>query len=544
MEPGTPEPTNETPGVPAAAPPFRSRPAVWATALFLALTVVYLLGAGPFPVGDALVNLYLPVRVLTRGELTFTPVESPFLFQWELEEPHRTKWKWTHQGQDPPVEPASWDDEILGRKAGDLLRDGVLKLSRPRYFLVPSAKEGRYVGIYGIGAGLAAVPYFAALSAVKGDWRANSRVLWAEARPFAAACIAGSAAFLFLALLAHLPRSSALALSLAYGLGTCVWCEPSQALWQQTPALLFASMGLYFRMRLTEGSRWAAACGLALGAAAFCRPTAGLLLVAVGVDVILRERKALWAFAAAAALPLLALATANACLLGSPFRFGQMAAAELLTESSGGAASSGSGPAALGLLFSPSRGLLVFSPFLAFAAWGAVRSWKSPAFAALRAPGLAAAAGYLIACSWFAWYGGWSFGYRILVEWAPVLVLLIIPVAEPIRARRPLLAAFVVATLWSAALQVLGVYGYDPAAWNGRAGVETDRGVVPASDSDPASLPRVSLNVDDPQYRGRLWSVVDSQIAYLLGRPGVFSERAASWEKHMERAAREKEGSP
>ena len=39
---------------------------------------------------------------------------------------------------------------------------------------------------------------------------------------------------------------------------------------------------------------------------------------------------------------------------------------------------------AFGLLASPSRGLLVFSPFLVLAFWGLPRLWKEPAYAPLR----------------------------------------------------------------------------------------------------------------------------------------------------------------
>ena len=38
----------------------------------------------------------------------------------------------------------------------------------------------------------------------------------------------------------------------------------------------------------------------------------------------------------------------------------------------------------LGLLVSPSRGMLVYSPVLAFAFWGALRVWRNDRFRALQ----------------------------------------------------------------------------------------------------------------------------------------------------------------
>ena len=223
--PGNGPPQEPQPGSPPA--PKVERKWVHPLAIFALLMAVYHSNGGFLPARDATPNLYLPVQAIARGSLSFTPRESPFMFGWKVR---------TIDGE-RGVEVGSWEDDLFGRKASDLYDADVLVLDRPRYFLVPSVREGRFVNIYGPGAGLVAMPFFAVLSALKSDWRRNSGVLGYEGKTFASACVAGSAVLVFLTLLHHVRRSIAWLLTFMYGLGTCVWTEPTQALWQQTPTL-------------------------------------------------------------------------------------------------------------------------------------------------------------------------------------------------------------------------------------------------------------------------------------------------------------------
>jgi len=536
---------SDSPG-PNAAPPTAIRRRLPPALLFVVLMTVYLTNEGPIPIRDTLVNTYLPVRFLVDGSLTFTPRDTPFLFAWTLEEPYRTKWEFQRREGMTDLVVESWDSEILGKRAWELADEGILKVSRPLYALTPSTREGRYVSIYGPGAGLSAVPYFGALALIKGNWRENSRILWGEARVFASACIAGSAVVLYFTLMLLLPQGPSIALSLLYGLGSCVWCEPTQMLWQQTPTVLFVTLGLYFLMRLSEKPRFGAACGLALGLAVLCRPTAGLLLMAAAIVVFIGEKKSRLPFVLGALPPLLFLAGYNAWFLGSPFRFGQVAAAESLTAGADSASQPSFVARAAGLLISPSRGLLVFSPFLGFAFWGAADSWKNHSRLALRALSVAFLAELVVASSWFSWHAGWSFGYRILVEWIPVLFLLLAPVVPRILRCKPLAITFAALGLWSIGLQVLGAYGYLPDAWNARPAYEIEKAGQPVLVAEPPAEggKKVPMDVDQPRFQDRLWSVGDSQIVYLMSRPGVFAECAREKRRSLEFAERQKGGPP
>jgi hypothetical protein len=205
------------------------------------------------------------------------------------------------------------------------------------------------------------------------------------------------------------------------------------------------------------------------------------------------------------------------------------------------------------VLFSPSRGLFIFSPFLAFAVWGAVESWRHPSFEYLRAISVAASGMLLLTFKWFEWFGGWVFGYRLIVELTPLLMILLIPVAGRILASRGLRAAFLVLGMISIAIQALGAFAYDPTAWNGRKGFEIRMNGEPGTrilldeeeanrmidSGNAAPVGLVTMDVAQPKFRGRFWSFEDGQLAWLL-KPGSSGAARAARRRLIAGAAREK----
>lgn len=98
----------------------------------------------------------------------------------------------------------------------------------------------------------------------------------------------------------------------------------------------------------------------------------------------------------------------------------------------------------------------------------------------------------MIAAKWFDWWGGWSYGYRPIVDTMPFLTLLLLPVMDRIMIGPMLRTAFALLLTWSISVQCIGAFGYDCATWNNRGGE----------------------NIDLPQHRHRLWSIRDMQIMY------------------------------
>ncbi len=471
----------------------RPRAALPGILILLALLGIYHLDGGFLHCVDSMASHHLPISIVREGNLSFRPVEAPALFRWNL------------PGRRNPSGDAfqSWNDVHAGKPMSHWRDTGQLSLNSMQFCVVRSVRPGLFVNTFGIGPGLVALPIFAVLMAASDDLASDAAAQWYGGKFVGALTVSVSAIFVFLAAALFLRRRSAALLALAYALGTCVWSTSSQALLQHGPNAMFLAMGAYFLCRIGRPGRSAVWCGLALGAAFVCRPTSLLVLAAVGVWLLFAHRKALLPYALGALPLLIAVAVYNDWYLGAPWRFGQSVIAPFIAEPKTGSPQMWQTPmltGLAGLLASPSRGLFVYSPFLLFALWGAVAVWRDRRFQAFRPLTIALPAIVCLEAKHFDWWSGWSFGYRHLVDLAPLLVVLLVPIAAVIFRRRALLALFAVLLAWSVGVQVLGAFAYNLSGWNAR---------VVAGQEAPQ-------DIDRPEHRHRLWSITDSQIPYYL----------------------------
>jgi hypothetical protein len=147
-----------------------------------------------------------------------------------------------------------------------------------------------------------------------------------------------------------------------------------------------------------------------------------------------------------------------------------------------------------GLLVSPSRGLFVYSPILMLAVAGVVLSLRQPRrrlFFGCLAAGLGAS--LLTLAKYSLWFGGASFGPRLLTDVLPALTMFLAPAWAALERRRFWRVAAMLLVAVSIGVQVVGVFYYPSPRevdWN--------------------SAPR------DVPVRTRVWDWKDSQIARLL----------------------------
>ncbi|HEV8535831.1 MAG TPA: hypothetical protein VGR87_08945 [Candidatus Limnocylindria bacterium] len=205
------------------------------------------------------------------------------------------------------------------------------------------------------------------------------------------------------------PRWS-LTLVLLYFLATSVRTVSSQALWQHAGVHLAVASALFLVLR-EEGIPVARefAGGLLLGLGGVVRQTTAVLALGIGG---LRPGRLLAGLLGAAVgiAPLLAY---NDLAFGSPLEQGY-----------------GIKPfdtpivvGLYGLLFSPSRGLFVYTPYVLFAFAALLRSWRWPGEIATRLRWLSLVwIGTLVLYATYAeWWGGRVFGSRFLDDLSPVL---------------------------------------------------------------------------------------------------------------------------
>lgn len=346
-----------------------------------------------------------------------------------------------------------------------LLRDGDFDF---REFVKPGEalpywyqeRGGRVVSIYPILPGLFNVPVYAAAGALGVDPYADRIRLSMISASLIGAL---SVAFLFLALerLAR-RRSTAVLLAAAYALGTCVWSVASRGMFQHGPSLLLQSIALWLLARGNGPSvAWS---GLFLGLAVVNRPMNLLVAAPLAVAVWWKHRDRALAFSALAAVPLLLRAAYARAYWGSFFSMAQVDPFPAVSNFGGNAARG-----LAGLLISPSRGLLVYSPIFFFTALAILPAWRlrreQPLYLALLAGALAI---LLVTSKWTIWWGGHAYGYRLLIEMLPALVVLLTLAWEDVIGEHPAgKAAFLACLAWSVFLQSFGAR-HQPTGFNER----------------------------------------------------------------------------
>lgn len=300
---------------------------------------------------------------------------------------------------------------------------------------------------------------------------------------------------------------------LALFFGTILWPQCRQTLWSNQAALLGVAGLLWAVCRgRSEGidRRCALVLGLATGWAVMTRPATLVLCVPL-LLVLAAERPAdLRRHAKTvilAGLPFAALFLwDNHAHTGSLFRppFLEVGSAIASRMDGGdGAFSGGLARGLAGSLFSPARGLLIYSPFLLLAPLGIAAGRKGA-----DKLGLAAAAGLagmlLLNASYTDWWGAACWGPRRLMEGLPLAVLLVFRGVEGKPVARRLLMLLVVL---SVLVQGIGFFFYD-------SGWDAER--EPTQQMHEVDGELAYMSRDDAEQV--LWDWADGPIPDALGR--------------------------
>jgi len=520
---------------------FISKKSTIAFFLFVLFIVTYHANNTVIEEGDAIANTTLPVALLQHGSLSVTPDTSPRSFSWfvagyNINEPIITT---VHR----------WDETYQGKTFNEWRSQGHVKLRKPAYYITWSEKQQVYVNTYGPASGLTLLPLMSILYAIDRDIGVKERLLLSAAKLHASTLVALSAIFIFFIATRFVSTGQAFFISLLYGFGTCVWSISSQNIWQQTVNLFFIIIGVFFLIKIDKRSAFGALSGLMFGAAMASRMTSLLLLVSVFIYLALYHRRSAVYFALTAWIFPALIAWYNHYYFDSIFTFGQSVVGEELAIEKTGNPDVWQTPlwyGALGQLISPSRGLFVFSPFLIFSFWGVFRVWRDSTYRVLRPLTLGSAAIACIQFKWFDWWGGWTYGYRPLVDLVPLLMLFMIPVISTILRKKLIASVFVLTFAWSVFVQALGAMSYDKVGWNERQAYSVllpgwDRRILFSQD-EAMNLVREhggefvgshGCNMDYKFCRHRLWSIEDNQIWYYMTHYSEAREKrlAPGWEQ-------------
>jgi hypothetical protein len=324
--------------------------------------------------------------------------------------------------------------------------------------------NGRVVSNYPVLPGLINLPAYAVAHLFGVDLETHRLFL----SMLTASCVTAlSVLFLYLALI-RVCRSEreALFFALAYAFGTAAWSVASRGMWQHTPSLLFLSIALW---ALFRGGRAVPLAGLALGLAVLTRPTNVLIAAPLGLYVLRYERRRLLEFAALAILPVFFHAWYAKIYWGTVWSLAQQVPR--------GDFRGHFGAGLAGILVSPSRGLFVFSPIFLFAIPSTIVSLRPAVPGRARLPRYIAAGVILMLLlysRWSVWWGGHSFGYRLITEVAPPLTILLAAYWPAVEKMRLTVALFAALLAFSVYAHFLGAMVY-PSGFDNDIDTQTER---------------------------------------------------------------------
>lgn len=350
------------------------------------------------------------------------------------------------------------NDELFGRPFAAYLADGTILEA-----------NGRSVHYFPLGPSLLSVPFVAFARSFGGDMRTADN--YALQRLLAAVTVALMFWLAFALARVYLNFRTSFALALITVLGSSLISTLGTALWSHNYAVLCTGGALLLVVRQQQGkasSLYPATLGLLLFLSFINRPSAVAFILPVLVYLLWYSRRAFAVAALTSGGLLFGYLAWNAAATGTllPSYF---SAARLQAERA---------PLWVGVvgnLISPSRGLLVFSPFLlpVIGAYGLywrklIRLpvvWLCLVWCALQLLIIARAA---------SWWGGWSFGPRLLTDMWPGLIVLIAILwaflleAGRTRANRTFICAFLTLGTFAAVLHIIqGLYSIPASRWNG-----------------------------------------------------------------------------
>jgi hypothetical protein len=266
----------------------------------------------------------------------------------------------------------------------------------------------------------------------------------------------------------------AVATAVIFGLGTSMWSVATSALWQHAPLNLMLILAMLLLLGARRRAALAQYASIPLALSFIIRPTAAIPIAVYSAYVLICYRPwfvrfMVWAICIA--VPCMAFNIWTWGMVLPPYYFPGTA----VTVGD----SSTFGEALLGNLISPARGLFVFSPVLIFAIggfWLAMRTREGRS--------LHIAFGLIIALHWMLvshlepWWGGYSFGPRMMSDVLPFLTYFLaftlqwcLSVFSPRRAMVAVCIAGLAAV--SIFIHAQGALRFAPQQWNADPDIDT-----------------------------------------------------------------------
>lgn len=337
----------------------------------------------------------------------------------------------------------------------------------PRPYYLNHTRSGHWLSAYAIGAPLLVTPlslpavWWLHAHHIEDDDVRFRVVTVVMERVGAATFTAASVSLLYLALCSVTTAPFALGTTLVYGLGTNTWAVGSQSMLQHGAAeMMLAGLSLFLLGDDTR--RRAVGAGMFAALGVIVRPTMLVFALLAFAFMWFERRRHIVAFLVVPFAGAAALWAYNRGLGGlvqggyHGFIFTRPQFDRFM-----------------GLLISPNRGVLVYTPVTALAL-PAIWQRDPPRLRWCSYILIGVGVYLLLYSAWIGWWGGNTYGPRFLTDALPGLALCAAPVVERLWRSHLWRAVVCTLVLWGVAVQIIGVY-FDDNGWN----MSTRQGVGP-----------------------------------------------------------------
>ena len=421
--------------------------------LFLILMTIYMCSRSGFESGDTLTFRFTPFSILNEFNFDLDEFHGHFLDTYP--------WLMYKNG------------------SGEAIPYYLIKVKR------------HYLSTFGIGPAIVALPvFFFPITIFHISHESQAAIFLA--RLTAGLLIALSSIFIYLSAKLISGERKAWLITFIYALCSGMWSITSQQLGQQTASEFFLAMSVYFLIKGTKNSKFIPYAGFSLASAVLMRPTNILTMLVLTVYVLHRYRHKFWRYILWATPVTLFVAGYNYYHHGSIFLFSQAIYNPMGALYKTGSPDMWSTPmltGLLGTLISPSRGLFIYSPVFIFSFIGMILVWTKSKELIFKYFSATVIILIMVHSKWYDWWGGWTFGCRVLNDCIPFLSILMIPAIDSLRAKKKQVSIFILTIFISFSIQAVGAFLYNN-EWN--------------------------KTPDIDHHQDRLWSWRNSQLVHYL----------------------------
>lgn len=247
--------------------------------------------------------------------------------------------------------------------------------------------------------------------------RTNTRIY---ERFIASAFVALTASIIYLMGRCFLNDKYALLLALIFAFCTSSWSVASRALWQHAPSMLLLTSALFLTLLAPRQAILIAPVGILLGFSYLVRPTNSIAIAAWALFFLVKYWRHFYRYLLGLAVVILPFLfynwTVYHAILPWYYQPSRLRITPQFWE------------ALAGNLISPARGLFVFSPVFLLSIYGAILKLRRGQRQALDYFMIAIVCLHWLAISSFwKWWGGYSYGPRLLCDTAPFFLYFLIP---------------------------------------------------------------------------------------------------------------------